>query len=581
MKCDRTTSSTAARRRSSGDRLVGDELRAEVRGQDQDGVPEVDRPALAVGEPAVVEHLQQDVEDVGVRLLHLVEQHHGVRTPPHRLGELPAGLVADVAGRRADQPGHRVLLGVLAHVDADHRPLVVEQELRQRLGQLGLADAGRAEEEEGTGRAVGVGDAGPGPADGVGDGADRLGLADDPPAELVLHPQQLLRLALEQPAGRDAGPGLHDLGDVVGADLLLEHRVAGADRGLGVGQRPLQLRQPAVAELGDVGQVAVPLGPLGLQPHALQLLLDPLDPADGVLVLLPPGGQLVELLAAVGQVLAQGGEPRQGRRVVLLRQRHLLDLHAPHGPLDLVDLDRPAVDLHAQPAGGLVDQVDGLVRQEAGGHVAVRQRRGGDHRGVGDPDAVVHLVALLEPAQDADRVLDRGLADEHLLEAALQRGVLLDVLAVLVEGGGPDHAQLAAGEHGLDHVAGVHGGLPGGAGADDRVQLVDEGDDLPLGVGDLLQHGLEPLLELAAVLGAGDHRAQVERHQPLALEALGDVAGDDALGEPLDDRRLADAGLADQHRVVLGAAGQHLDDAADLGVPADDRVDLALAGPLR
>ena len=176
----------------------------------------------------------------------------------------------------------------------------------------------------------------------------------------------------------------------------------------------------------------------------------------------------------------------------------------------------------------------------------------------------------------------RGLADEHLLEAALERRVLLDVLAVLVERGGADHAQLTAGEHRLDHVAGVHRGVAGRAGADDGVQLVDEGDDLPLGVGDLLQHGLEPLLELAAVLGAGDHRAQVERHRArLPLQALGHVAGDDPLGQALDDRGLADAGLADQHRVVLGAAGEHLDDAADLGVAADDRVDLARRGRAR
>ena len=46
----------------------------------------------------------------------------------------------------------------------------------------------------------------------------------------------------------------------------------------------------------------------------------------------------------------------------------------------------------------------------------------------------------------------------------------------------------------------------GRAGADDRVHLVDEGDDLALGVGDLLEHGLEPLFELAAVLRAGHHR---------------------------------------------------------------------------
>ena len=92
------------------------------------------------------------------------------------------------------------------------------------------------------------------------------------------------------------------------------------------------------------------------------------------------------------------------------------------------------------------------------------------------------------------------------------------------------------------------------------------------------QHGLQPLLELAAVLGAGDQRAHVERQQLLVLEALGHVALDDALGQPFGDGGLADAGLADQHGVVLGAPGQHLDGAADLLVAADHGIDLALGG---
>jgi len=49
---------------------------------------------------------------------------------------------------------------------------------------------------------------------------------------------------------------------------------------------------------------------------------------------------------------------------------------------------------------------------------------------------------------------------------------------------------------------------------------------------------------------------------------------------PIDDRGLADAGLADQHRVVLRAAAEDLDDAADLLVAADDRVQLAVARAL-
>ena len=111
------------------------DIAAQVRGQHDDGVLEVHRAALAVGQPPVVEHLQQHVEDVLVRLLHLVEQDHLIGPAAHRLGQHAALVVADIARRRADQARHGVLLHELAHVDAHHGPLVVEQELRERLGQ--------------------------------------------------------------------------------------------------------------------------------------------------------------------------------------------------------------------------------------------------------------------------------------------------------------------------------------------------------------------------------------------------------------------------------------------------------------
>ena len=106
----------------------------------------------------------------------------------------------------------------------------------------------------------------------------------------------------------------------------------------------------------------------------------------------------------------------------------------------------------------------------------MREDGGADERGVADPDAVMRLVAFLEPAQDRDRVLDRRLVDVDRSEAALERGVLLDVLPVLVERRRADAAELAAGEHRLQQVRGVDGAL-GSAGADDRVELVDEEHD--------------------------------------------------------------------------------------------------------
>jgi hypothetical protein len=192
---------------------------------------------------------------------------------------------------------------------------------------------------------------------------------------------------------------------------------------------------------------------------------------------------------------------------------------------------------------------------------------------------VVNLVALAQAAQDADGVFDRRLADHHRLEAPLERRVLLDVLAVFVERGRPDRVQLAARQHRLEHVGGVERAL-GRARADDGVQLVDEQDDLAFGVDDLLEDGLEPLLELAAVLRAGHQRAHVEPDDLLVLQPLRHVAAHDALRQAFDDGGLADPGLADEHRVVLGAAREHLDHAADLFVAADDRVELAAARQL-
>src|SRR5262249_10917723 len=187
--------------------------------------------------------------------------------PAHRLGELPALFIADIAGWGADEAGYRVLLAVLAHVDAYHRALVVEQELRQRLGQLRLAYAGRAEEQEAAGGAVGVGDPGAGPAHGVGHRHHGLRLADDPRGQRLLYPQQLGGLALHQPPGRDSGPRRHHGGNVIGGDLLLEHGAGALQRGeliLRDGELALELRDPAVAQLGRPGQVDVALGALGL-----------------------------------------------------------------------------------------------------------------------------------------------------------------------------------------------------------------------------------------------------------------------------------------------------------------------------
>lgn len=156
---------------------------------------EIDLPALRIGDPAVIEHLQQGIEDVGVGLLDLVEEHHGVRLAAHRLGELATLVVPDVPGGCTDEPTHRVPLLVLAHVQAHHVVFAVEEGTGQRLCELGLPHTCRAQEDERTDRPARITDTGPRPDDRVCDQLHSLVLTDDSLVQDFVEFQQLFPLS--------------------------------------------------------------------------------------------------------------------------------------------------------------------------------------------------------------------------------------------------------------------------------------------------------------------------------------------------------------------------------------------------
>ena len=335
--------------------------------------------------------------------------------------------------------------------------------------------------------------------------------------ELLLQLQQAHTLVLGQAGDGDAGPAGHHLGHVISGDAA-----------------PV------------LGHLLAPV--LLLDVHLILIVLLNVPQLGGLLVVL--GGDSLRLLPV------QGGD--------LLLQR--------------LQVGGGAFSVHTHLRRGLVHQVDGLVRQEAVADIALRELHGGLQRLIGDGQLVVRLVLVPQTLQNLQRGLRGGLTHGDRLEAALQRGVLLDVLAVLVQGGRADNADLAASQCGLDDVGGVHRAL-GRACAHDGVQLVDEQDDVAVLL-HLVQRVLDALLELAPVLRAGHHAAQIKGQHPLIQQLLRHVAGGDALGQPFGDGGLAHAGLTDEHGVVLRAAGQDLNDPLDLLLPPDNGVELAGAGGL-
>ncbi len=262
--------------------------------------------------------------------------------------------------------------------------------------------------------------------------------------------------------------------------------------------------------------------------------------------------------------------------------RHALGRDPRHGrnrSLDFLDADGLlALVLGHQHlrCAGFVDHVDRLVRQLAVVDVTRRQLHRGLDSLVGVLQLVVVLEIRLEALEDGDGVLDRRFVDVDLLEPAHQSAVLLEVLAVFLVGGRAHAADRARSQSRLEQIRGIHRAAGGGAGTDHCVDFVDEQDGVRVGF-ELLEHLLQALLEVAAVAGAGQQRAHVEREHGRRSQNLRHFAVDDALGQTFGNRGLADAGFAHEQRIVLLAPAQHLDRAVDLGVTSDHRVDLAVA----
>ena len=208
-------------------------------------------------------------------------------------------------------------------------------------------------------------------------------------------------------------------------------------------------------------------------------------------------------------------------------------------------------------------------------------REGGrrDDRRIGDLHMVVQFIALLETSQNSYGVFDTRLLDEHLLETAFESRILLDVLSVLIQSSRADAVQLATSQGWLQHVARVHGTI-GLAGPHHGVQLINEEDHIALLLGQFTQHRLEPLFKFTTVFGARHQRTHIEGEHPLVLQPLGNLAIDDALCQPLGNRRLTDPGFTDEHWIILGPTLQDLNGAPYLIIAPDDRIQLAALGPL-
>ena len=172
-----------------------------------------------------------------------------------------------------------------------------------------------------------------------------------------------------------------------------------------------------------------------------------------------------------------------------------------------------------------------------------------------------------------------GSSTHDRLESALECGVFFDVLAVLVERRCADAVQFTACQHRLEHVGCVHRAVSL-ARADDGVHFVDEQNDLAVRGFDLFSTAFSRSSNSPRYLAPAISAPISSDRRRLVLEPSGTSPRTMRCARPSTMAVLPTPGSPISTGLFLVRRREHLDDAADLFVSTDDRIDLALGSEL-
>ena len=176
---------------------------AEIRRQNDQAVPQVGGLPHGVGQPALVEGLQEQVPDHRMGFLELVEQQHRERLLAHAADQRICFECRSAA--LPENLAHRFVGLKLAHVEPDQALGRTEQKFRYGFGELGLAGAGRPGEQKDADRLARIVEAGLEHGDAIDDRTDRLVLAEHPRIEEFAHCREVELLPGVENRQRQAG----------------------------------------------------------------------------------------------------------------------------------------------------------------------------------------------------------------------------------------------------------------------------------------------------------------------------------------------------------------------------------------
>ena len=158
------------------------------------------------------------------------------------------------------------------------------------------------------------------------------------------------------------------------------------------------MRQLAVLQLRHLLPITLAPRVLHLKLDLVDLFLDVLRAGDLRFLCLPNIVQVGVFTLEPHDLFFDRGETLARRLVPFLFHCFALDLELDDPAVEPIHRLGLGIDLHLDPRSGFVDQVDRLVGKETIGDVAMGEFSRRDNRRVGDLDAMMNLVALLQSA---------------------------------------------------------------------------------------------------------------------------------------------------------------------------------------
>ena len=238
-----------------------------------------------------------------------------------------------------------------------------------------------------------------------------------------------------------------------------------------------------------------------------------------------------------------------------------------------------AVDLGFDQRACFINQIDRLIRQKTVGNIPVGQYSRSYQRLVLDFYAMIYLISFLQSSENGNGILNRRLIYHYRLETPFQCRILLDILPVFIEGCCTDAMQFSSGQHGLEQISRIHCAVAF-SGSDNRMQLVDEENDIAIACLYFIENRFQTFLKLTTEFCTGNQCPHIQRKQPSVFQVIRYVSTDDSKCQSFCYGRFTHARFTYQAGIVFCFSGKNSDHITNFIIPADDRIKFLLAGKL-